>query len=158
MLSLDLINKIMKKILTSVLLISLIAISCKKEETAVIDETSTPSNAITADTIITNNLETVPQDQVQTATPSMMVQPNTTAKGINPPHGQPGHRCEIPVGAPLDSAPMKTTQQAQPTTPIMSTSNVQTSNAVTAPGMNPPHGQAGHTCSVPVGAPLPKTN
>lgn len=25
----------------------------------------------------------------------------TTAPGMNPPHGQPGHRCEIPVGSPL---------------------------------------------------------
>ena len=25
------------------------------------------------------------------------------AEGMNPPHGQPGHRCDIPVGAPLNS-------------------------------------------------------
>ncbi len=25
----------------------------------------------------------------------------TTAPGMNPPHGQPGHRCDIAVGAPL---------------------------------------------------------
>jgi hypothetical protein len=24
---------------------------------------------------------------------------------LNPAHGEPGHRCEIPVGAPLDSEP-----------------------------------------------------
>ena len=28
-----------------------------------------------------------------------------TAPGMNPPHGQPGHRCDIAVGAPLASAP-----------------------------------------------------
>ncbi|MBL0339922.1 MAG: hypothetical protein IPP71_02815 [Bacteroidetes bacterium] len=32
-------------------------------------------------------------------------QPTTTADGLNPAHGMPGHRCEIAVGAPLSSAP-----------------------------------------------------
>src|SRR6188474_1027285 len=32
------------------------------------------------------------------------VQPKT-AEGMNPPHGQPGHRCDIAVGAPLNSPP-----------------------------------------------------
>src|SRR4051812_3950367 len=27
----------------------------------------------------------------------------TTASGMNPPHGLPGHNCDIPVGAPLNS-------------------------------------------------------
>jgi hypothetical protein len=26
-----------------------------------------------------------------------------TAEGMNPPHGQQNHRCDIAVGAPLDS-------------------------------------------------------
>ena len=30
-----------------------------------------------------------------------------TAPGMNPPHGQPNHRCDIAVGAPLDSPPGK---------------------------------------------------
>lgn len=30
------------------------------------------------------------------------VLPNTTKGAVNPPHGQPGHRCEIAVGAPLN--------------------------------------------------------
>jgi len=29
---------------------------------------------------------------------------------MNPPHGQPGHRCEIAVGAPLNSQPATVTQ------------------------------------------------
>ena len=74
---------------------------------------------------------------------------------MNPPHGEPGHRCDIAVGAPLNSAPSKTTQTLTPT-------NVQTNasaqnlpatvaapastgeKTVTAPGMNPPHGEPGH--------------
>ena len=30
---------------------------------------------------------------------------NATAPGMNPPHGQPGHRCDISVGEPLNSKP-----------------------------------------------------
>lgn len=53
---------------------------------------------------------------------------------LNPPHGQPGHRCDIAVGQPLNSQPK---QQ----------SNVN---------VNPPHGQPGHRCDLAVGAPLPE--
>lgn len=77
-----------------------------------------------------------------------------TAPGMNPPHGQPGHRCDIAVGAPLNSpktnvapAPVTTTTtKAQPATIAAPTT--------TAPGMNPPHGQPGHRCDIAVGAPL----
>jgi hypothetical protein len=82
-----------------------------------------------------------------------------TAKGMNPAHGLPNHRCDIPVGAPLSTPvnkqagvqqqPVQTvTTQAQPV--------VTQSPVVTAPGMNPPHGQPGHDCSVEVGKPLKK--
>lgn len=77
-----------------------------------------------------------------------------TAAGMNPPHGQPGHRCDIAVGAPLASAPAPkgaasiaavnpTTGKAGDAKPIK-----------TAPGMNPPHGEPGHRCDIAVGAPL----
>lgn len=47
-------------------------------------------------------------------TPNGMVTPTTAqpvkvGKGMNPAHGQPGHRCDVAVGAPLNSAPAKTT-------------------------------------------------
>ncbi len=78
----------------------------------------------------------------------------------NPAHGQPGHRCDIAVGAPLNSAPTNTTA---PTTTITNPSptpaqtvTTPTANIVTAPGMNPPHGQPGHDCAIAVGAPLKK--
>lgn len=58
-------------------------------------------------------------------------QTEETAPLLNPPHGQPGHDCSIPVGSPLKA-------QAQ-----------------TKPVLNPPHGEPGHDCSVAVGAPLP---
>ncbi len=81
---------------------------------------------------------------------------NTTA-ALNPAHGQPGHRCEIPVGAPLDQAPATTMQQQQTTTPVSSnTSPVRLNSATSTPLKNPPHGQPGHDCAVPVGADLPQ--
>ncbi|MEO8934154.1 MAG: hypothetical protein ABI295_07580 [Xanthomarina sp.] len=81
--------------------------------------------------------------------------PAQTAQGINPAHGEPGHDCAIPVGAPLNaknnSSPMITPGSSSPLiNPGSSTP------AATAPGMNPPHGEAGHDCAVPVGAPLNK--
>lgn len=85
-----------------------------------------------------------------------------TAAGINPAHGQPGHRCDIAVGAALDSKPIQSTIQqptssntpsvpspALPYTPV----NNSSSTAV-AKGMNPAHGQPGHRCDISVGAPL----
>jgi hypothetical protein len=118
----------------------------------------------------------------QTYTTTTMAVPAKTAKGMNPPHGQPNHRCDIAVGAPLNSPPGKVPVPATPaptvvTTPQVNTPAVATTTAVTpaaptgattavpnllatsvatAPGMNPPHGQEGHVCSVAVGAPLPK--
>jgi len=81
----------------------------------------------------------------------------TTAPGMNPPHGQPGHRCDISVGAPLNSKPVPppTTQnvQAQPTPTTTQQPNPKPTQS-TAPGMNPPQGQPGHLCDIDVGAPL----
>lgn len=87
-------------------------------------------------------------------------QPQPTAPGMNPPHGQPNHRCDIPVGAPLNSkkaeaTTVKTTDiQTSTTTPIAVPQN-NTSSTSVADGMNPAHGQPGHRCDIPVGAPLP---
>ena len=89
-----------------------------------------------------------------------------TPPGMNPPHGQPKHRCDIPVGAPLNSPVAKTTTAPKTTvvtTPaVASGSNVPallatTPEATPTPeGMNPPHGQPKHRCDIAVGAPLPK--
>lgn len=108
--------------------------------------------------------------QMQTITQTAAVK-TVTPKGMNPPHGQPNHRCDIPVGAPLNSKPAATATTAstpapasgevsknitvQPPVPaLLSTSSA---NTETPEGMNPPHGQAGHRCDVAVGAPLPKS-
>ncbi|MEO8961495.1 MAG: hypothetical protein ABI325_06425 [Ginsengibacter sp.] len=68
---------------------------------------------------------------------------------LNPEHGQPGHRCDIAVGAPLNS-PAQQLQPA-PSRQLMPGIPANTGGSVT---INPPHGQPGHDCAIPVGQPL----
>lgn len=70
---------------------------------------------------------------------------SVSATGANPAHGQPGHRCDIAVGAPLNSTPV-----AKPATTTVETA---TPNSV-PPKKNPAHGQPHHRCDIAVGAPL----
>lgn len=91
---------------------------------------------------------------IQSLGPNSPPTANTLVTDPNPPHGEPGHRCEIPVGASLATAPPAATSpmiNAAPQAP-----GPVASPAATPPGMNPPHGQPGHVCEVPVGSPLPK--
>lgn len=62
----------------------------------------------------------------------------STGGALNPAHGQPGHRCDIAVGDPLNAAP--------------ATTSVNT--AAPAKKLNPAHGEPGHRCDIAVGAPL----
>jgi len=96
---------------------------------------------------------------------------NEVAQGMNPPHGEPGHRCDIPVGAPLNSEPTQPAMNASPASSggqgflggdAQATSSQPAggqSQFTTAPGMqgkpNPAHGQPGHRCDIQVGDPLP---
>ncbi|MBP6391770.1 MAG: hypothetical protein KA175_02310 [Flavobacteriales bacterium] len=86
--------------------------------------------------------------------------PSTAVLDPNPPHGQPGHRCEIAVGASLSSAPPVGSTGISPSNPVINTAPISgapgTTPGPTPPGMNPPHGQPGHDCNVAVGSPLPK--
>ena len=43
---------------------------------------------------------------------------NVNGMGLNPPHGKPGHRCDIAVGAPLNSAPAKAATASPVITPV----------------------------------------
>lgn len=107
------------------------------------------------------------QPQVQTITQSATSK-IVTPKGMNPPHGQPNHRCDIAVGAPLNSKPAATTATTDPSLSGQVSKNItvqppipllppNTANTETPEGMNPPHGQAGHRCDIAVGAALPKS-
>ncbi|MGM9476266.1 hypothetical protein ACS5PU_07540 [Pedobacter sp. GSP4] len=74
---------------------------------------------------------------------------NTSGKKLNPKHGEPGHRCDIAIGAPLDSKPVQVMQatSSQPTV-------TQVAAVKVGKGLNPPHGQPNHRCDIAVGAPL----
>ena len=188
----------MKNILSALVLASVLFVSCKKEEAAVTPEANKEESvfsdsfsgpvdtaAVPVATATTPAVTTTGNPTMMTTTQTATVPaPAPVAKGMNPAHGQPGHRCEIPVGAPLNSAPGKANvQQVKPNSTTLSSANLTpgtvTSNGatittthnatpsatpspapitptVTAPGMNPPHGQEGHDCAVAVGAPLPK--
>lgn len=80
--------------------------------------------------------------------------PKTTAQ-VNPAHGEPGHSCAIPVGAPLNSEKKSSTQA---TTKKTSASNVSPIKTDQTPDVNPPHGEPGHDCAKPVGASLNSSN
>ncbi len=87
-----------------------------------------------------------------TATPATVVNPITSIPtanntGLNPRHGEPGHRCDIPVGQPLNS---------KPTAPASTLKIPATSILPTTPanGLNPKHGEPGHRCDIAVGQPL----
>jgi hypothetical protein len=136
------------------------------------------------------NLPVLPQNQVQentietqapvAATPEPANIPsseeNNSQVMINPPHGEPGHRCDIPVGAALNSPPASAPRQTITNSPAVTAPNI--ANNPTAPTienakklnssqsgsaastqnsgrLNPPHGQPGHRCEIPVGSPLP---
>jgi hypothetical protein len=120
--------------------------------------------------------ETVPA----AATPSASAAVNATATPpeLNPPHGQPFHRCEIPVGSPLNTV----AAAKKPATPAITSGGAPTlenaarlnnpqnyntqvntpaapavtnaSASGTPPKLNPPHGQPFHKCEIPVGSPL----
>ncbi len=88
---------------------------------------------------------------------------STTVPRLNPVHGQPGHRCEIAVGAPL---PVETPTNPGALTPglagtnpaVQNMSAIQTNVNTTSAGtgLNPAHGQPGHRCDIAVGATLPE--
>jgi hypothetical protein len=79
---------------------------------------------------------------------------------LNPKHGEPGHRCELAVGAPLNApTTIDTTKKAAITpNPVIVPSDAPKvapeSKGAAAAGLNPKHGEPGHRCDIAVGAPL----
>lgn len=105
-----------------------------------------------------SNLQSAPVTSVVQKTPIKTV----VSKGMNPPHGESGHRCDISVGAPLNSKPVTSTvskpvsEQPKVENNIPALLSTDIAEKPTPKGMNPPHGKEGHICGVEVGAPLPK--
>ncbi|HCE58810.1 MAG TPA: hypothetical protein DER09_13525 [Prolixibacteraceae bacterium] len=104
------------------------------------------------------------------------VQTTSTPPELNPPHGQPYHRCDIPVGSPLNAAASPRPTQSKPAANVVRTgtsptlenaarlNNPQAVNPTAPtlanatgekPKLNPPHGQPYHRCDIAVGSPLP---
>lgn len=158
----------MKSFLTLLFASSIVLTSCKKETEA--QNSATPTNVVPFTEVGNQMKNEAIANQAQQPTNkinSTNVMPTTTASvadGKNPAHGQPSHRCDIPVGAPLNSPPATTTpkpavqQQTQSiSTPIQVPAAPAVSITPTPEGMNPPHGQTNHRCDIAVGAPLPKS-
>lgn len=74
----------------------------------------------------------------------------------NPPHGQPGHRHDLPDGAPLPAESVNSSigTSTNNTASLQNVLNSPDSLQSRSVAVNPPHDQAGHICSIPVGAPL----
>lgn len=168
----------MKHTFFGIIAISILTVSCNKDEkpTYLKEEAGVQTNVAMNSSQKASILDQAGiQNTAQNIAPSLA---GTVAPGINPPHGEPGHRCDIPVGQPLNSAPASTnssqnvnvtgnqTIQIDPNSlsPGKFTADAKTGKTVkTAPGMNPPHGEPGHRCDIPVGQPLnskpaPQTN
>ncbi|PKF75353.1 hypothetical protein [Chryseobacterium sp. PMSZPI] len=155
----------MRNICIGLIAISTLNIACKKDERAtyIKEEAATSQSGIA----LNSPSKTALMDQAGIQSNSNPT-PIATVPGMNPPHGQPGHRCDIQVGQPLNSspAPSPTSQnitvngnntiQIDPSAIAAgkATPNNNGQPIKTAPGMNPPHGQPGHRCDIPVGQPL----
>lgn len=129
------------------------------------------TNKVTSDNTLGNPLDASmqgnPTDQNVSTTP--VNQENKSGNvALNPEHGQPGHRCDIAVGAPLNSAPaanapaveVKSAPQTQATQPVQVQAPTpqmpaQKTEAGFSGKPNPAHGQPGHRCDLEVGAILP---
>lgn len=108
----------------------------------------------------------VQQNNVQSTPVTNSIQNPTvktvTPTGMNPPHGEKGHRCDISVGAPLSSVPVKSevskpvSEQVKIEQNVPALLSTSTPEVITPKGMNPPHGEEGHLCEIAVGAPLTK--
>lgn len=157
----------MKNTLLGLMAISIFTVSCKKDERAtyLTEEAGVEQPAVAVNQAPKASL--IDQAGITTGSGTATV----TAAGMNPPHGQPGHRCDIPVGQPLNSAPTQpqngqnvavNAQQGQaiqidPNALQPGKFTVDKSGkakTVTPKGMNPPHGEPGHRCDIPVGQPL----
>lgn len=159
-------------LLTSFLLIF---VACSENKSATQNSENVQSEEIQA-TLDTPSTENISIEQVvaepgviQPSAPAA-VQSTSTSGALNPAHGEPGHDCSIAVGAPLSSAKSNGSQSIQMANPSpgQGTQTINPASAVepvmavpsnqnpagTSGKLNPAHGEPGHDCAKPVGAPL----
>ena len=137
----------MKKVFLPACIVALITLnSCGNPPKYDTTETNNTLPAV-SDTTGTDVGTTLPQ-----TLPSAPVQANPGAKAgaLNPAHGLPNHRCDIAVGAPLNSPSQPLQQTAPANQPLPALPKPANGSA----RLNPAHGLPGHDCSIPVGQPL----
>ena len=101
----------MKSFISLLFASSILLTSCKND--AETKNSTSPTNVVPF-TVVGNQMKSesqaTPEQQTGTnnatttapiAAPQNNAGSTTIADGMNPAHGQPGHRCDIPVGAPL---------------------------------------------------------
>lgn len=151
----------MNKILSAVVLLSIYFLPGCASKGPEFDQSIVPVPKASTNTIVADSTkpaaaiilpapvkQTNPTPVVSTTTTSANTK---TASGLNPAHGQPGHRCDLSVGAPLNSKPNPQVKTIA-TSPIKTTATPVTNAAGVR--LNPEHGQPGHDCKIPVGQPL----
>ena len=134
-----------KQSLIAVLLTALIVSSCDMgEKPSLVQPGNTPVVPVTE------------QPMAPAAGPVTQPAPLQEAgTALNPKHGMPGHRCDIPEGAPLNN-----TQPPARNNPSVNNAPVPQLPPTPAPPpqtgvkLNPKHGEPGHRCDLQVGAPL----
>jgi hypothetical protein len=164
-------------LITAVVLGTMISCSPAQKESkqvTVPEQNQVPQTMLKADTSATISLVSDTVQATKTLKEPAAVNTAATPPELNPPHGQPFHRCDIPVGSPLNSVAPAKTAQTKPATPVNRTgmaptlenaarlNNQRTNNTTapivangTPPKLNPPHGQPFHRCDIPVGSALP---
>ena len=129
----------------AVLLTALIVSSCDSgEKPSLVQPSNTPAVPV-AD-------QPMPPATGSVTQPAPLQEAGTA---LNPKHGMPGHRCDLPEGAPLNNTPPPSRNN-----PSVINAPVQQLNTTPAPTpqtgvkLNPKHGEPGHRCDLQVGAPL----
>jgi len=154
------------KILTLILTSAVILNACEDKKTT----TEKTAEIPVTDTVKVAETPVSAQNSTVENNPTVALSENNSGEkpAFNPEHGKPFHRCDIAVGAPIDSAPQ---QNAAPismpqqsasnnnfnTTPIAPSiaAPVSTPQATgPKPALNPAHGEPHHRCDLQVGAPL----
>lgn len=158
----------MKRLPFLMIITATVLLSCEAKNPKVGQTESTQQQAATDTAAVAEN-SALPVQQVGEINEG--TQANAGQKpALNPPHGEPYHRCDIEVGAPIDSpAPAQAvappviqgsqatgfnTNPIQPSVSAPSPSVSSSAAVGPKPALNPPHGEPHHRCDLQVGAPL----
>lgn len=142
---------------TLTILIASVALlySCDKAKTKVAE-----TEVAKSDSVVNNITENPTVPATAEVASSVTNVPVSGKPALNPAHGEPYHRCEIAVGAPIDSAPTQNAAPQQAAPSILNPNSAPAASTAPAqafgpkPAVNPEHGQPHHRCDLAVGAPL----